>query len=164
LSEAVAEQKTKRTGKEAEILKSSKIPPPTVELPLTAFFPDTYINQESLRLNLYQRLAAIKDEKGLVDFERDLADRFGPPPAEAQNLSYIIRLRLLGLKAGVKAIGMESGFIGITFQQGIQPDVRKISPLKDGIRVSANKVWLDYLRLGSRWREILEEIIWKLGK
>jgi len=164
LSEAVAEQKAKRTGKEVELLKSSKIPPPTIELPLTAFIPESYITHESLRLGLYQKLAAIKDEKELADFERELADRFGPAPAEAQNLSYIIRLRLMGLKAGIKGIGMESGLIAVTFLPGIVPDLKKISPLKDGLRASANKIWIDYLRLGSRWRELLEETVWRLGK
>jgi transcription-repair coupling factor (superfamily II helicase) len=164
LSEAVAEQKARKTGKEIELLKSSKIPPPTIELPLTAFVPESYIAEESLRLGLYQRLAAIKNEKELADFERELADRFGPAPPETQNLSYIIRMRLMGLKVGVKGIGMESGLIAVTFLPGIVPDLKKISPLKDGLRASANKVWLDYLRLGSRWRELLEETVWRLGK
>jgi transcription-repair coupling factor (superfamily II helicase) len=81
-----------------------------------------------------------------------------------QNLSYIIRLRLMGIKYGVKAIGMESGLIAISFLPGIAPDLKKISPLKDGVRASVSKVWLDYLRLGSRWRELLEETVWRLGK
>ncbi|APV44671.1 transcription-repair coupling factor (superfamily II helicase) [Dehalogenimonas formicexedens] len=164
LSEAVEEQKTKRSGKEVELLKSSKIPPPTIELPLTAFIPESYIPEESLRLELYQRLAAIKSEKEIADFERELVDRFGQTPVEAQNLSYIIRLRLMGLKAGIKAIGMESGLIAITFLPGIVTDLKKISPLKDGLRASTNKVWIDYLRLGSRWRELVEETVWRLGK
>jgi transcription-repair coupling factor (superfamily II helicase) len=164
LSEAVAELKAKKSGKEVELLKSSKIPPPTIELPLTAFIPDTYIADEPLRLGLYQRLAAIKDNPELTNFERELADRFGPPPAEAENLSYIIRLRLLGLKAGIKAIGMENGLIAVSFLPGIAPDLRKISPLKEGVRASANKVWLDYLRLGGKWRDLLEETVWRLGK
>ncbi|XUW99567.1 MAG: transcription-repair coupling factor [Dehalogenimonas sp.] len=164
LSEAVEEQKARKAGKEVELLKSSKIPPPTIELPLAAYIPESYIPEESLRLELYQRLAAIKSEKEIADFERELIDRFGQTPVEAQNLSYIIRLRLMGLKAGIKAIGMESGLIAITFLPGIVPDLKKISPLKDGLRASTNKVWIDYLRLGSRWRELLEETVWRLGK
>ncbi len=163
LTEAVADQKAKKAGKEAEILKSSKIPPPTIELPLTAFIPDNYIPDEPLRLGLYQRLAAIKDSKELVDFERELVDRFGPQPSEVQNLAYIIRLRLLGLKAGIKSIGLESGLISVGFLTGIHPDINKISPLKNCIRASMNMVWLDYLGLGNRWQEVLEELVWKLG-
>ncbi|KTB48191.1 transcription-repair coupling factor [Dehalogenimonas alkenigignens] len=164
LSEAVAEQKAKKTGKETELLKSSRIPPPTIELPLSAYIPDSYIPEEALRLGLYKRLAAIQNEKELSDFERELTDRFGPPPPEAQNLSYIIRIRLLGLKAGIKAVGMESGLIAISFLAGIAPDLKRISPLKDGLRASASKLWLDYLRLGRRWRDLLEETVWRLGK
>jgi transcription-repair coupling factor (superfamily II helicase) len=164
LSDAVAEQKAKKTGKETELLKSSQIPPPTIELPLSAYIPDSYIPEEALRLGLYKRLAAIQNERELSDFERELTDRFGPPPPEAQNLSYIIRIRLLGLKAGIKAVGMESGLIAISFLAGIAPDLKRISPLKDGLRASASKMWLDYLRLGGRWRDLLEETVWRLGK
>jgi transcription-repair coupling factor (superfamily II helicase) len=70
----------------------------------------------------------------------------------------------MGRKASIKAIGLESGLIALSFLSGIHPDIRKISPLKEGVRASANKIWFDYLLLGSRWREVLEEAIWRLAR
>ncbi|MEN8614491.1 transcription-repair coupling factor [Dehalogenimonas sp. THU2] len=164
LTEAVIDLKAKKSGQEAAILKSSKIPPPTIELPLTAFIPDAYVASQARRLDLYQRLARIQETEELLDFEKELIDRFGSLPTEVQNLFYIIRLRMMGRKASIKAIGLENGLIALSFLSGIHPDIRKISPLKEGVRVSANKIWFDYLLLGSRWREVLEETIWWLGR
>ena len=46
------------------------------------------------RLNLYKRLAAVSGERQLADFGVELADRFGPLPAEVGWLLQVVSLKL----------------------------------------------------------------------
>jgi hypothetical protein len=78
----------------------SKITAPiTIDLPLAAYIPESYIQDLNLRLSLYQRMAAADRDGAAEDFERELHDRFGAPPASVRNLLYIVRVRVLAKRA-----------------------------------------------------------------
>ncbi len=72
-------------------------------------FPDEYINNITERLNLYNELATIKDEAGLLKYEEKLVDRFGPLPKEAKSLLNSIRIKWIATKIGVEKIIMKQG-------------------------------------------------------
>jgi len=54
--------------------------PVTVDLPLNAGIPASYIADGDLRLRLYRRIADLRDEAELDALASEFADRFGPPP------------------------------------------------------------------------------------
>ncbi|RPJ31517.1 MAG: transcription-repair coupling factor, partial [Planctomycetaceae bacterium] len=81
-------------------------PQVSIELPVVAHLPESYVPDESARLSLYQRLAAIKKEEDLGGLVEELQDRFGPLPDEAQNLIFGINLKLIAGRIGVKAISL----------------------------------------------------------
>lgn len=83
----------------------------------SAYLPDSYVPDESLRVNLYRRLAAIHDEDKIQSFEEELQDRFGLLSEEVKNLIEIARLRCLGEKFGVHRILIESGNIKFFFDE-----------------------------------------------
>jgi len=62
----------------------------TLDLPIEHFLPREYVPDEKLRLQVYHDLAAVVDEQGLEAAERNLADRFGKPPAPVRNLLYAV--------------------------------------------------------------------------
>ncbi len=72
-------------------------------------FPDDYINNISERLNLYNELNQIKDEKGLSEFEAKLIDRFGPLPKPAVALLNSLRIKWIATKAGLEKLVMKQG-------------------------------------------------------
>jgi transcription-repair coupling factor (superfamily II helicase) len=72
-------------------------------------FPDEYINNITERLNLYNDLAAIKDEAGLIAFEGKLIDRFGPLPKQAQALLTSMRIKWLATKMGIEKLVLKQG-------------------------------------------------------
>ncbi|MFN2114567.1 MAG: transcription-repair coupling factor [Anaerolineae bacterium] len=80
---------------------------PTVDLPLDAHLPEDYIAETSERTRLYRRMAAIDALDDVVDLERELADRFGAPPAPVSNLLVVLRLRVLAHLAGARSIGSD---------------------------------------------------------
>ncbi len=81
-----------------EALKKKSSPTFTeakIELPFAAHLPPSYINEASLRMELYHRLGeanAASDVDALLD---EMHDRFGPPPKVVLALATGARLRIL---------------------------------------------------------------------
>jgi transcription-repair coupling factor (superfamily II helicase) len=65
-------------------------------------FPDDYISIISERLSLYKELSDIENEEQLQSFEKNVVDRFGELPEQAQDLLNSVRVKWLA-----KAIGFE---------------------------------------------------------
>jgi transcription-repair coupling factor (superfamily II helicase) len=88
-------------------------PPVQLDLPLDAQIPQTYIEEESLRLQMYRRIAGMTHLESIDEMRRELLDRFGTDestgnvPEEVENLFYQIRVKILALRANVQNIGRE---------------------------------------------------------
>jgi transcription-repair coupling factor (superfamily II helicase) len=72
-------------------------------------FPDEYINSVTERLSLYNELGDIKDEAGLLAFEKKLKDRFGPLPKQAEALLTSMRIKWLATKMGIEKLILKQG-------------------------------------------------------
>ena len=66
-----------------------------VELPVDAHLPEDYVADSDTRLDLYRRLAAVRDAEGLRALEAELVDRFGPLPEPARRLTALAALKVL---------------------------------------------------------------------
>lgn len=88
-------------------------PPVLLDLPLDAQIPQTYIEEESLRLQMYRRIAGMTHIESIDEMRREMLDRFGTDeatenvPEEVENLFYQIRVKILALRANVQNIGRE---------------------------------------------------------
>jgi transcription-repair coupling factor (superfamily II helicase) len=74
---------------------------PDLRLGATGGFAADYVPEEEVRLNLYARLAELATEEEIVDFQEEIADRFGPPP---QGVVRLLELALL--KCRCRALGI----------------------------------------------------------
>lgn len=84
-----------------------------IETDLQLLMPSSYVESTQERLSLYKKLDSIETEEELIEFEKNLADRFGPVPNETQDLLKAIRLRWLATKLGFEKIILKSTkFIG----------------------------------------------------
>ncbi|HRA47802.1 MAG TPA: transcription-repair coupling factor, partial [Thermomicrobiales bacterium] len=75
----------------------------TLDLPLTALIPASYVQDTELRLNTYRRIAGATSLADVTGMSDELIDRFGPIPEEVEHLLALIRVRIRCL-----ALGMES--------------------------------------------------------
>ncbi len=75
-----------------------------IELPVDAHLPDTYVPEQSLRLESYRRLATASDQAAVDDVATEWADRFGPLPPAAETLIEIARLRVEALRVGLNEL------------------------------------------------------------
>jgi transcription-repair coupling factor (superfamily II helicase) len=84
--------------------------PPTVHrevelrLGMDLQLPERYLPEPSLRLSFYKRLAACDDEEGLSSLLEEMADRYGPPPPQVNDLARAQRLRIVARQAGVASV------------------------------------------------------------
>ncbi len=158
LAESVEEIKARQAG--TVIDKTKRLPPPTIALPLPAYIPQAYVEDTATRLSLYHRLAGVKNEEQIEVLKYDFKDRFGQPPPEVDNLLYAVGLKLLAARAGIESISTEENWIvlrkfpGMRFEQG-KPELF----LRDGIKYGVTQIRLDYKKLGSKWREVLGEVL-----
>ena len=72
-----------------------------IDTDLEVLFPDDYINIVSERLTLYNRLTTLKEEADLVQYQKEIEDRFGPLPLEAEALLDSVRLKWKAAHLGI---------------------------------------------------------------
>jgi len=80
-----------------------------IELPIDAHLPADYVADDNARLDLYRRLAAVRDAAGLRGLEAELADRFGPLPEPARRLTSLAALKVLLERWGVDELAVVRG-------------------------------------------------------
>ncbi|MFH1663077.1 MAG: transcription-repair coupling factor [Chloroflexota bacterium] len=162
LSEAVEEAKARQAGEPVD--KTKRLPPPTIALPLPAYIPEGYVPDANTRLKLYHRLAEVKNEEQIEVLRYDFKDRFGEMPPEVENLLYAVRIKLLAARAGIESISTEDGQIVLRLFSGMRFYKNKLeSVLREGIKFGLIQLRLDYKKLGSKWREVLEEVLGVVG-
>ena len=70
--------------------------------------PSEYVNEIEERISLYKSLDDLENENDLLEFEMNLADRFGTLPRQVLELFASIRLRWKGKSLGFKKILLKS--------------------------------------------------------
>ncbi len=97
LSQAVAEKQ----GKAPETQASAEC---LVDIQLEAHIPETYIDNLAQRIDVYRKIASIKDEADSMDLLDELIDRFGEPPQAVKGLVDVALLRNTAARFGFKEI------------------------------------------------------------
>jgi len=80
-----------------------------VELPIDAHLPESYVPEDNARLELYRRLAAVRDAAGVRALEAELADRFGPMPGPARRLTALAAFKVLLDRWGIDEVVVVRG-------------------------------------------------------
>ena len=75
-----------------------------VDTDAPALIPDDYVQSSEERLRLYRELNEAKDETEMTHFENELVDRFGKLPDPVQELTNVVRLRLIASELGIERI------------------------------------------------------------
>jgi len=95
LEESVAELKGEAPVQEADT---------AVDINVTAFIPESYIEDNEQRLIEYKRLADVKSNRELSMLLDEWRDRFGTIPKETEQLTKVVKLRLVASAANVQSI------------------------------------------------------------
>ena len=141
-----------RTGQPIEEPEST-----TIDLPTGAVIPESYIDNEELRLELYRKLSAARSHAAIRDVQEELIDRFGPIPPPVDQLIELAGLRIRAGAAGITSIVEREGEVYIRPVTGAHLDQRALRrELGDGVYVTPNQVRLAINRLSQDiWRAVL---------
>ncbi|NWF51635.1 MAG: transcription-repair coupling factor, partial [Nitrospirae bacterium] len=151
LERAIAELKGMRIEEEIE---------PSIHLKINAFIPEWYIDDITLRLSIYRRIASAQSNEELNSLEFEIKDRFGKPPLEVGNLFDIMRIKMMARELLITEIHHLNGMIRIKFlpDTKVTPqDIFEFQKSKDGsIRFIPEGLEIDVR--GLLWEEVFEKI------
>jgi transcription-repair coupling factor (superfamily II helicase) len=136
-------------------------PAVTLDLPLLAVIPESYVPDQALRLRLYRRIAGLTDTASIDLLAEELADRFGPIPEELQNLLYQVRIKVLALRGGIMAIGRDGDQLVLRSDVLEQVDRQRLQARLGGLaRVGRRALWMPLGDLSDeQWQDNLERIL-----
>lgn len=81
--------------------------PFTIDLNISAYFPEEWIEEQHQRINEYGRISSLGNEAELNSLISEWQDRFGRLPKVTENLVEIVRIKLLAKKAKITSIAQE---------------------------------------------------------
>ena len=100
-----------------------------LELDYSGFIPDTYIRDQSEKMEIYKKIASVVSENELDTICSELEDRFGPLPDEVESLVSLAEIRVLCSKLCITSMKEHNGKIEITFGKLNLLDEKKVMRL-----------------------------------
>lgn len=80
-----------------------------IETDMELLIPASYVPQEGERIALYQALDNMTDSSQTDTFRENMRDRFGPIPAETEELIRIVQLRAIAKQLGFERVNLKQG-------------------------------------------------------
>jgi transcription-repair coupling factor (superfamily II helicase) len=108
LEEAV--QELKEGGQVIE-----KPPDPVLDLNTDAYLTGEYIADAMHKMEIYQRIAAIRSEEQIIDLIDELVDRFGDMPTPVLNLLSVARIKNMARVCGIRSLIERKDTVEIQF-------------------------------------------------
>jgi transcription-repair coupling factor (superfamily II helicase) len=124
LEEAVQELKT---GEEVKL----PAPEPVLELQVDAYLTGDYVFDAMHKIEIYQRIAAVRREEHIKELMDELVDRFGDPPAPVLNLLAVSRLKNLARELGIRSLVEKRDRVEITFGEDPNVNVEQLLLLRN---------------------------------
>ena len=107
LNEVVKEMKGEKVEEEEEI---------TIDLNISSYVPEDYIEDSAQKIEIYQDIAGAKTEEDVQNIIDEIIDRYGEMPAEVYNLLEIARIKNLCRKTNVTKLQQKQNDVVIYFK------------------------------------------------
>ena len=155
LADAVAEQRASHEG------ERPAAPPPlvAVDLPVTAYIPEPYIDDIEGRVALYQRIAGLRSLDAVAGLRAEVEDRFGTLPPALDQLLALVRIRLAAGAAGAAAVRMEGSVVVIGAVDGSPFHLRSLPRLPAAIEVGRTQLRVPREQLGEDWLDSIAMLL-----
>ena len=117
LNEVVKEMRGEKVEEEEEI---------TIDLNISSYIPEEYIEDSSQKIEIYQDIANSRTEEDIQNVIDEIIDRYGEMPEEVYNLLEIARIKNLCRKANVTKLQQKQKDVVIFFKQLSDENLRDI--------------------------------------
>ena len=129
---------------------------PELQLLVDAYIPDSYIEDEKQKFEIYKRFQQFDSHEAIQDFQDELIDRFGPYPDEVERLFLVSLLKMVAKRERVEEITEEGNRMSIlvTEERSGRIDGSKLFQLANDfgrdvqLGTAGNK-----LKVNFRWRK-----------
>ncbi len=142
----------------------------SIELPISAYIPDNYINSSKDKINAYQRMSAADSMEYLDEIRDDLIEEYGKLPNEVMNLFHVLELKILAKKANLVSIKAESGQMNkgkeivLHLSQLVKPEnIMNLLEYHSKWYISGTRLRVKMEDLGLHWFDTLRESLVRLA-
>ena len=97
-----------------------------VDIDIDAYIPNTYIEDEEVKLDVYRKISKCEKEEEFDDLKLELKDRFGDFPHELENLIFIAKLKIKAHKFYVSHLYIKKKLVTITFAEHHKVDGQSV--------------------------------------
>jgi transcription-repair coupling factor (superfamily II helicase) len=140
------------------------VAPVALDLPASAFIPESYVPEIEARLALYQRIASLTSLEDEAALRAETVDRLGPLPEAMEQFLALVRIRLAASEARVAAVRLEEGDVVLTSREESAFGARPLTGLPREVRVGRTQLRVSRAQLGERWLEAVEALIRLVGR
>jgi transcription-repair coupling factor (superfamily II helicase) len=131
---------------------------PDLNLEVTGSLEATYIADEEVRLEIYQRCAMAASADEIDYLEEEIEDRFGPLPRETKTLLTLARIRQACRRCGIARI--DAGPSGIAFRFRDEERAKKqLFRDKDGYRLRDDRLLIEKASTVDQRAQIVAELL-----
>ena len=107
---------------------------------ITGAIPVDYVADPEVRINLYAKLARLRDARQISDFAEEVEDRFGEPPPLMRALFELARVREMARQLKIRRLDAGPRGIALAFEADKVEHWRKaLGKLRDSARLRWNE-------------------------
>jgi len=117
-----------------------------IEFPFDARFPNNYVDDINLRMDLYQRLGDAETSEDVDALMGEVEDRFGPLPEQADYLGMLTRLRIFAQQNAFTKLKLTKMMLEAEQTHGQQKITKKILVRLSNDPLEVEKAIVDALR------------------
>ena len=114
--------------KEMQGIEIEEEPEIQIDINISSFIPDSYIDNSSQKIEVYQNIALCRTEDDIQNVIDEIIDRYGVMPQELENLIEIARIKELCQKAGVIKVAEKKNMFTNTPNLVFYYDKNKYNP------------------------------------
>ncbi len=97
-------EKVKSGDKSVEDLQEDEAQAPEIELDVSAFIPESFVDHPGERISIYKKMLSAVSDDQLDKIKAELMDRFGHMPIEVESLFRVMRLRIEAKRCRVSSV------------------------------------------------------------
>ncbi|MDZ7843843.1 MAG: transcription-repair coupling factor [Anaerolineales bacterium] len=163
LANAVEQMKEGKREEERTLDFHPYRPPIQIDLPLPSGIPVSYIEDQTIRLSLYRRMAEIERLEEIDRLRGEFKDRFGLIPQAVENLFFQLRIKILAEKVGLESVSLQYDQLVLSYpEEAPLPQRWELDP---GVRFGESSLWLNFNLEGPEWRDrliaVMESLVYE---
>ena len=97
-----------------------------VDVKMDAYLPQEYVSSDLLRVEMYKKIASIRNQEDRDDLIEELIDRFGDPKRPVMNLVEIASLKALCSQLGIDYVTVRNGDLQMRFSISADIDLLRV--------------------------------------